>query len=328
VTRPLSEITKLAKTGKSVKRESSRASKVSEGRPVRITRALLRDWPLPQPSDASDKEDRGRVLVVGGETETPGAVILAATAALRAGAGKLRIATCRSLASHVAVSVLEARVVALPETRNQAIAASGKEEIIRCSKDTRAVLIGPGLIDERAAARIARVMIARVKGATLILDAAALSFFKNSGRRPQSLSGKIILTPNADEMCEMLGISEASLKRDPCAAARRVASELGVCLVMKGNETFIAAPQTKKVYSNRAGNVGLATSGSGDVLSGIIAGLAARGAPPLQAAVWGVYLHARAGDELAKRTGRLGYLARELLQEVPALMSLLGGKRN
>jgi NAD(P)H-hydrate repair Nnr-like enzyme with NAD(P)H-hydrate dehydratase domain len=97
---------------------------------------------------------------------------------------------------------------------------------------------------------------------------------------------------------------------------------------MKGDETLIAAPQTRTVYSNRAGNVGLATSGSGDVLAGIISGLAARGAPPLQAAVWGVYLHARAGDELAKRMGRVGYLARELLQEVPALMSLLSGRGN
>jgi NAD(P)H-hydrate repair Nnr-like enzyme with NAD(P)H-hydrate dehydratase domain len=97
-------------------------------------------------------------------------------------------------------------------------------------------------------------------------------------------------------------------------------------IALKGRETFIAAP-TGKTYSNRAGNVGLATSGSGDTLSGIIAGLAARGAEPLQAAVWGVYLHARAGDRLARRMGRLGFLARELLAEIPALMSELDGRK-
>jgi NAD(P)H-hydrate repair Nnr-like enzyme with NAD(P)H-hydrate dehydratase domain len=83
----------------------------------------------------------------------------------------------------------------------------------------------------------------------------------------------------------------------------------------------------RPTYCNRAGNVGLATSGSGDTLSGIIAGLAARGAQPLQAAAWGVYLHARAGDRLARRMGRLGFLARELLAEVPALMSELDGRK-
>ena len=318
----------MAKTGKSVRRKSNRASTVSDKSLVRITPALLRDWPLPQPDAASDKEDRGRVLVVGGEAETPGAVILAATAALRAGAGKLRIATCQSIAVPVAVSVLEARVVALPETRNHAIAASATEEIIKCSKDARAVLVGPGMIDERAAARIAKIMMGRVKSATLILDAAALSCYKSSGQQSHPPNGKIILTPNSDEMSEMLGVSHASIGRDPQAAARRAASTLGVCIVMKGDETFIAAPQSEKVYSNRAGNVGLATSGSGDVLAGLIAGLAARGAPPLQAAVWGVYLHARAGDELAKRLGRLGYLARELLPQIPALLTLLGRQGN
>ena len=267
------------------------------------------------------------MLVVGGETETPGAVILASTAALRAGAGKLRIATCRSIANPVAVSVPEARVVALPETKSHAIAASAAEDLIRCSKDARAILVGPGMMDEESAARIAKIIIMRMRNATLIIDAAALSIFKRSGRNSQPLSSKIILTPNADEMSEMLGVGKASVARDPLAAARRVASELGVVVVMKGRETHIAAPRTKTVYANRAGNVGLATSGSGDVLSGLIAGLAARGAPPLQAAVWGVYLHACAGDRLAEQVGRLGFLARELLNEIPALMSELEGRK-
>ncbi len=89
---------------------------------------------------------------------------------------------------------------------------------------------------------------------------------------------------------------------------------------MKGSETFIVAPEGE-IYCNRTGNIGLATSGSGDTLSGIIAGLVARGATPIQAAAWGVYLHGRAGDALAKRMGQLGFLARELLAEVPSLMA-------
>jgi len=95
---------------------------------------------------------------------------------------------------------------------------------------------------------------------------------------------------------------------------------------LKGAETHIAGP-SGEVYCNRSGNVGLATSGSGDTLSGIIAGLAARGADALQAAVWGVYLHGSAGDRLARRVGPLGFLARELLAEIPAVMFALSRAR-
>src|SRR2546421_11273660 len=114
--------------------------------PLIISPRLLRAWALPQPDEADDKEARGRVLVVGGGPEMPGAVILAATAAARAGAGKLQIATGRSVAPHVAVTVPEARVFALPETRTGALAASGVEKIITHVNEARAVLIGPGMI--------------------------------------------------------------------------------------------------------------------------------------------------------------------------------------
>ena len=95
--------------------------------------------------------------------------------------------------------------------------------------------------------------------------------------------------------------------------------------VLKGAETFVS--DGKETYRNEAGNSGLATSGSGDTLTGLIAGLIARGAPALQAAVWGVYLHARAGDVLAKRLGPLGYLPRELLAEIPGLMARCGRRK-
>src|SRR5881398_3354369 len=106
-------------------RLAQRQALSSRPRPRLIAPRLLRDWPLPQPDAAGDKEARGRVLVIGGSPEMPGAVVLAATAAARAGAGKLQIATCRSVAPHVAVAVPEARVFALPETRTGALASNG-----------------------------------------------------------------------------------------------------------------------------------------------------------------------------------------------------------
>jgi ADP-dependent NAD(P)H-hydrate dehydratase len=296
-------------------------------RPLLISPALLRGWPLPQPDEEGDKEERGRVLVVGGACEMPGAVILAATAALRAGAGKLQIATSRSIAQAVAVAIPEARVFALPETKAGAVAASAATEIIKRALDVNAVLIGPGMIDENAIKRLMQKVLPQIGKATVVLDAGALGCFKDSPQCLHNLGCKAVLTPHAGEMANMLGVGKASITREPLVTARKAARDLRAVVALKGAETFIAAHGNSKTYCNRTGNVGLATSGSGDTLSGIITGLAARGAAPLQAAVWGVYLHARAGDVLAKRLGRLGFLARELLAEVPALMSELDGRK-
>ena len=282
---------------------------------------MLRRWALPQPEEDGDKEERGRVLVVGGERETPGAIVLAAEAALRAGAGKLRVAAPRGISQAVAAAVPEARVFSLPETGTGVISERAAGKIVGLAGGVQCVLVGPGMIDERAAARLLKKVLPRIEGATVILDAAALACLKEPGRNPRPHDSRIVLTPNADEMAELLGESLSSIKRDPPACARRAARDFRAVVALKGEETLIASHADPRTYVNRAGNVGLATSGSGDVLAGLVAGLAARGASPLQAAVWGVYLHARAGDKLAQRVGPLGYLARELAREVPRLMS-------
>ncbi|HVF27552.1 MAG TPA: NAD(P)H-hydrate dehydratase [Pyrinomonadaceae bacterium] len=277
---------------------------------------------MPQPDDDDDKEGRGRVLVIGGASEMPGAVILAATAALRAGAGKLQIATTKSIAQLVAAEVPEARVFALPETKGGAIAVTAAGELSARAAEVQSVVIGPGMIDERAVTRLMKSLVPRLKVPCVVLDAAALACLAEDGKLLHALQGRAIITPHAGEMASILGEDKESITNDQLNTARRAASQLRTVVALKGRETFIAAP-SGETYCNRAGNVGLATSGSGDTLSGLIAGLAARGAAPLAAAAWGVHLHARAGDRLARRMGRLGFLARELLAEVPALMSEL-----
>jgi ADP-dependent NAD(P)H-hydrate dehydratase len=309
---------------------TNRTKKRSQGRNPRalvITPALLRRFALPQPDDDDDKEERGRVLVVGGASEMPGAVILAATAALRAGAGKLQIATARSISQLVAAAIPEARVFALPETGKGALAVSAAGAIAERASRVQAVLIGPGMVDEEAVMRLLKALLPKINGPAVILDAAALACVSNDAKCLRGLKGEVVLTPHAGEMAHMLGEDKAHITRDPLATARRAANELRAVVALKGAKTYIAAPGVEEIYCNQTGNVGLATSGSGDTLSGIITGLAARGARPLQAAIWGVYLHGSAGDRLAKRMGRLGFLARELLAEVPALMSRLDGKR-
>jgi ADP-dependent NAD(P)H-hydrate dehydratase len=131
-------------------------------------------------------------------------------------------------------------------------------------------------------------------------------------------SGRVIITPHAGEMANLLGVDKEVVEADPAAAALRLTEELGLVVIMKGSQTIITAPGG--IWRYEGGGVGLATSGSGDVLAGIIAGLAARGTEPVNAAIWGVYLHGEAGSQLAKDVGPLGFLAREISECIPKLL--------
>jgi len=290
--------------------------------PPVVTPRLLRAWPLPLPSDDADKEGRGRVLVVAGAPELPGTAVLAATAALRAGAGKLRIATVGSIAAHVGIAVPEARVFALPETAGGAIDPDAAEQLAQLSNACQATLLGPGLVETETIRRLLVRLLPELRETVVVLDSEAMMAVGECHRELHALPTRAILTPHAGEMAGLLGIAKDDVLAEPVGTARRAADHFRAVIALKGAETVIASPGGE-AWRNRSGNVGLATSGSGDTLSGIIAGLVARGADPAQATVWGVYLHGSAGDRLAERVGPLGFLARELLAEIPSLMAEL-----
>jgi len=288
--------------------------------PTLINDALLRQWALPKTNPQLGKEARGDVLVVGGSAEIPGAVQLAATAALRAGAGRVQIATAGSVALHMAVAFPEARVIGLPEGRDGELgpgcSAALHAEIDACS----ALLVGPGM--RKSAAELLTYCRKAKTSCPLIVDAGGLHGLQ--GRKPALLgyAAGIVATPHAGEMANLWGCERERVQAQPLELALEAAATLGVILVLKGAETFIVAPDGT-AFRNLAGNHGLATAGSGDALSGVIAGLIARGAEPLQAAVWGVYLHAKAGEVLARKVGPMGFLARELPGEIPRLLGAL-----
>ena len=279
---------------------------------VRIDEAALRAWPLPRPDADSDKESRGRVLVIGGSRELSGAVVLAATAALRAGAGKLMVAVSEAGAGGVSQSLPEARVMGLGEAHDGSFVFDRRLGELAAKAD--ALLVGPGMAGDNAA--FIAALVPHLHDGVLVLDAGAMDAVHQCANR------RCLITPHAGEMAHLLGTDKASVEADPPATALDAARRLGVVVVLKGPLTCIADAQGR-LWQHEGGNAGLGTSGSGDVLSGVIAGLAARGAPPEQAAAWGVALHARAGDRLARATGEIGYLARELPGEIPALMSFL-----
>jgi ADP-dependent NAD(P)H-hydrate dehydratase len=292
-----------------------------------IDARLLRRLGLPRPDELDDKEARGRVLVVGGSRETPGAVVLAGLAALRTGAGKLRIATVQGSAQHVAAAVPEARVYALRETKAGEIAPASAEKIGELLDGVDAACVGPGMIDEASAARLLRKVLPCASDVRVVIDANALVCLRGGPGVLGGMAGRVVITPQAEEMAALLSTGKDEVERSRRETAARAARGLGVVVALKGRETFVAGPGAEGPFVNRAGNVGLATSGSGDVLAGLIAGLLARGAQPLSAAAWGVHAHALAGDRLARRTGPLGFLARELLKEIPAVLARLEGRR-
>ncbi len=301
-----------------------------------LTTDALRRWPLPMPSADGDKEQRGHILVIGGSREMPGAVILAANAALRAGAGKLTIATGASVAQLVALAIPESRVIGLPETSGGGIESAAAEALDGLAGKIDAVLIGPGMQDEPATCGFVAALLPKLGEAKVMLDACAMGVVcdaPDEARAHAASAAKrrflnrfdatVLLTPHAGEMAHLSGAGKAAVETDPRAAAQAAAQRWNATVALKGAATFIAAPDGK-AWRHDGGNIGLAVSGSGDTLAGIIAGLAARGASLEQACAWGVALHARAGEQLAGRIGPLGYLARDIAAEVPMLMHRLG----
>lgn len=291
-------------------------------RAAALTPARLRAIPLPRPHDGGDKEDRGRVLAAGGERQMPGALLLAGTAALRAGAGKLRLAAPASIAVPLGVAIPEALVVALAETKDGAISPRAAAKLAALAGSGDAFLLGPGMIDQASASPLTRGVLKRIDGPAVVLDAGCFPCLAESRDALHRLGGRVVITPHAGEMARILGMEKEEVAADPLAVARRAAEELGAVVALKGPSTYIVSPDGD-AYRYDGGSIGLATSGSGDALAGIVAGLLARGAEPLRAAAWAVFLHGEAGNALAKTHGRIGFLARELLSEVPRIMDAL-----
>lgn len=296
--------------------------------PTVVNDTLLRNWALPPTPVDGDKEVRGHVLVLGGSAEMPGAVILAATAALRAGAGKLTIATGASVAQLVALAMPEARVIALRENQDGGFTADATAALEQLAGKVDATLIGPGMCDEPGTAALVRALLPHLGGARIVLDACAMGIILNPDLAPQQapfrFDAPVIVTPHAGEMAHLTGIAKEQVLAEPDPHAARAAQQWHAVVALKGARTVIASPD-RSLWSHEGGNIGLASSGSGDALAGIIAGLAARGATLEQAACWGIALHARAGNKLAERFGKLGYLAREIPHEIPALMENISG---
>ena len=281
-----------------------------------LTRATLADFPLP-PVEDGDKREHGRLLVVAGTREVPGAALLCATAAMRAGAGKLKIATVASVAPHVGVAMPESRTVGLPEDAGGGLAAAAIDQVAALAADVDAVVAGPGMTEGPACSALAAALLAG--HAAVALDAGVLRSLPAAQADARAAKRLPVLLPHAGEMAALLGCDEAAVEADAVGCGRECAQHYRAITLVKGSTSHVVHPDGR-VWTFDGGAPGLGVSGSGDTLAGIVGGLAARGADPLTALLWGVLLHGEAGERLARKVGPVGFLARQIADEIPSLL--------
>jgi hydroxyethylthiazole kinase-like uncharacterized protein yjeF len=281
--------------------------------PRPLDRVVLREHPMPAVKD-DDKESKGRILVIAGSRQVPGAALLTATAAMRAGAGKLRIATLASIALPLGIAMPEAMVIGVEEDEEGGFADSAVRTLAKEAGDVDAVVAGPGVKSNDACRALARALLE--SGAAVALDVALLKSLRSSDEARTTVP---ILLPDKDELAALLDCDPREIDRDALGCGLRAAELYRSIVLVKGPTSHVVTPDAD-AWTYDGGAPGLGVSGSGDVLAGIVGGLLARGAEPLNALLWAVWLHGEAGAALGRKAGKLGFLAREIAGEIPRLL--------
>ncbi len=284
-----------------------------------LTADELKRHPLP-PIEEADKDAHGRLLLVAGIRQTAGSAAIAATAAMRSGCGKVRIATVEPMAPHIAMAVPEAMVVALPAGCDGGISKGAVARIVELVGRHDAIVAGPGMKQGKPCEHLARELL-DAGCARLALDAAMLYALPPHDAAARDAPTPILL-PHDREMAALIGCDEQDVGREPLRCGQQCADRYGALVLVKGPNSHIVAPDGS-AWKYDGGGPGLGISGSGDTLAGILGGLMARGAEPIAALLWAVWLHGEAGRSLAGKVGPIGYLAREISAEVPGLLANL-----
>ncbi len=270
---------------------------------------------IPTRADDAHKGSCGRVLVVAGSVGLTGAAAMASTAALRSGAGLVTLALPESLNDLMEVKVTEVMTYPLPETSSRSLSYKALDKIMNLADKSSVLALGPGLSTAEDTVKLVQELVQRIN-LPLVIDADGLNAF--AGRRDllKRIKAPLVLTPHPGELSRIIEIDISEILADRIEIGRNTAEELSATLVLKVPRTITATPEGK-AFINPTGNSGMATGGTGDVLTGIIAGLIAQGVNPTSAAIAGVYIHGLAGDLAACEKGKLGMIAGDLLEKVP-----------
>jgi NAD(P)H-hydrate epimerase len=276
---------------------------------------------LPPRPMAGHKGTFGHLLVVAGSEGMSGAAALAATAALRSGAGLVTLGCPAGLNDVIEAQCSEAMTVPLPETPERALAGGGLDAVLGLAAERDAVAMGPGVGRRRETTELLRGLAVRVDK-PLVVDADGLVAFEGLLETLKDRSAPTVLTPHPGEAARLLGSGAEEVNRDRVGAARELAFLSGSVVLLKGAATVAASPDGR-VIINPTGGPNLATGGSGDVLTGLVGALVVQGSAGLEAAAVAAYVHGRAGDRIAAKRGDGGLLAGELAEELPAAMQEL-----
>jgi ADP-dependent NAD(P)H-hydrate dehydratase / NAD(P)H-hydrate epimerase len=260
----------------------------------------------------SHKGSYGHLLVVAGSVGKTGAAALCARAAMRAGTGLVTVATSASAQPVVASLIVESMSEGLPETEARTLALKAREAITELAEARDAVAIGPGLGLDADTRRLARELI-RALPRPMAVDADALSALAEHLDDLRGAPAARCLTPHPGEMARMLGVPIAQVQRDRLGTTRAFAVEHAVHVCLKGSRSVVASPDGR-VLINPTGNPGMASGGTGDVLTGILGGFLARGLPAARALAAAVYVRGLAGDVAAERVGEEALLASDVIE--------------
>jgi NAD(P)H-hydrate epimerase len=266
----------------------------------------------------------GHVLIMGGARGYTGAVTMAARSALRAGAGLVTVAVPHSIVQLVAVNVPEAMVTGVEETDEGSIAQDMWNRWRGRMQEFDALLAGPGMTRHRETFGLLRQML-RENSVPMVVDADGISVFAGQPHWFAKARCPVILTPHPGELARLTGCETPAVQADRQAAVMTAADEIEGTVILKGAGTLVAAPG-HPLALNLAGNPGMASAGTGDVLAGITVALLAKGLRAYDTACAAVYLHARAGDRGALRGSQAGLIAGDLVEELPLVFREIGAR--
>jgi len=260
----------------------------------------------------------GRVALIAGSTGMTGAAYLSAAAALRAGAGLVTLGVPASLNPILEIKLTEAMTKPLEDEGTGYLSIKGLNGIMELLVDKDVLAIGPGLGKNCDGLEILRNILGQIS-IPIVIDADALNHISQDMDLMLHHLGPVIITPHPGEMARLIKKSVREVIESPVEIARDVARRYDIIVLLKGATSIVAHPDGR-IYFNRSGNCGMGTGGSGDVLTGLIASLVAQGYSPYDAAVYGCYIHGRAGDYARDRWGSAGMIAGDILEALPLVI--------
>lgn len=268
---------------------------------------------LPHRKPDAHKGDCGKVYILAGSVGLTGAAALSANAALKGGAGLVTLGVPKSLNDILETKVTEAMTHPLPEVKKgRCLALRARGEIKRACRTADSIAIGPGLGTHRETVELIRRLVRDLRSPAVI-DADALNALAGDLDAIRACETPLVLTPHIGEFARLTGHSIAEIQRDPIALVLEFASDVGATTVLKGAPTIVATSEGQ-AHINPTGNPGMATGGTGDVLTGLLAALIGQGLNPSDAACTAVYLHGLAADIAVQKTGHMSLIASDIIE--------------